>query len=107
MSKRVIQVTIATAALAAVPMLSSAADTPMMSSCVKALMSQLAATSPTPVKLLREYTEVESDTPLLSTHPELLLTARDAHSDQPLVEVICTTDRDGHVTLEKAPRTVY
>ena len=107
MSRKMIQVAMATSVLAATPMLGAAAELPTMSNCVKALMSRLTAKSPTPMKLLRAYTTIDSGTPLMSAQPELLLKARDAHSDVQLAEVVCTTDRDGHIVLENAPPSMY
>ena len=106
MNKRVMYVTIAAAALAGLPMLSPAAE-PSMQGCVRALMSQLSATSSMPVKLVREETEVSTGMPLMSTHNELLLTARDARSDRTLMRMVCTTDDRGHLVLQQAPPAAF
>lgn len=96
MKTRTLKIALVATGLAALPMLSSAANSPpSMDGCVKAFMSLLSSKDGSALKL-REAHYLD-DGSLVSATSELTLTARDAHDNHAVARAVCTADAQGQV----------
>jgi hypothetical protein len=93
-------------ALAAVPMIGAAASQPtVLSSCVKAFMTDLSSKRSGTLKLRDSHYIGDAGTPVqLSGTSALTLTARDAHNNHAVARAVCTVNSQGDVLdLRAAP----